>query len=325
MENKFPLNFAYAYGEPSCRAVFRSECEDFIVDEDLGYTPSGEGEHLFVHIKKRGENTNWVAEKLAKFFNVKNMDVGLCGMKDRHAVTSQWFSVYLPTFRESVNWLEFINQFELNIDVLSSDYHTQKLRRGGHQKNIFTIRLRELSDFDGLFPKLERIKLHGVPNYFGEQRFGREANNLTHASEWIESKQKIKSKNKRSIVMSAARSFLFNHSLSARVISGNWSTPLHGDVVVDDCPTGSLWGRGRCAASDLALEIESSALEPFLSWCEHLEHVGLNQERRILALKPIDLSWVQENNDLILNFGLLPGQYATSLLREICILDNQAA
>ncbi len=325
MENPFPLNFAYAYGEPSSHALFRSKNEDFVVEEELGFSPSGDGEHLIVHIKKRGENTQWVAEKLAKFFGVKNMDVGFCGMKDRNAVTSQWFSVYVRGNRESVNWSEFIEQFELNIDVLSSSFHAQKLRRGAHKSNVFTICLRQVAGIDVVESKLEKVKLNGVPNYFGEQRFGRNSSNLVDASAWVSSQKKIRNKNKRSIVMSAARSFLFNRYLSARVEAGNWNFLVDGDEDLNGCPSGALWGRGKSASKAVALQIEEGVLQPYAAWCDHLEHVGLNQERRSLVLSPIGLSWQREGEDLVIRFGLSSGEYATSVLREICVLNNQSA
>lgn len=318
------LDFAYAYGVPSSSGIFRKEVTDFIVDEELGFEFSGEGEHLVVHIKKRGENTHWVAEKLATFFQVKTKDVGFCGRKDRHAVTTQWFSVYLPGQVVDPDWTSFIEDSELNSEVLASRRHNRKLRRGEHAANHFKIRLRDVSDIENLQSRLLDVQKNGVPNYFGEQRFGRECNNLHMAKAWIEDGLRIKNRNKRSMMLSAARSYLFNRVLSERVTQQNWQSLIEGDVEDEGRPTGPLWGRGRSPTVGPALECEQQSLAETITWCDQLEHVGLSQERRALALYANDLSWDVDGSDVNLAFYLMPGQFATSVLREICHLESVA-
>jgi len=322
------LDFSYAYGRPVCQADFRSELNDFIVEEMLGFLPCGEGEHLYVHIKKRGENTQWIAKKLATFFAVKGMDVGFSGMKDRYAQTSQWFSIYLPGYTETVDWQSFIDASESDIEVLDSGMHRQKLRRGMHSANRFTIRLRKLSDCAEPEKRLQAIAAGGVPNYFGEQRFGREGGNLVLADEWFREGKAIRNRDKRGMIMSAARSYLFNTILSDRVQAKSWTTVLDGDAVQDSAsgkvPTAPLWGRGRSATQGEALAIEQASLAICETWTDKLEHLGLNQERRALVLLPEQLSWRFEESDLVVSFVLGPGQYATSLLRELCLLNNLA-
>lgn len=324
MTKDLSLETEYAYGKPTSTAKFRTELLDFIVVEQLGFELAGEGEHLYVEITKRGENTQWIADKLAKFFKVKNMDVGFCGMKDRHAQTTQWFSIYLPKGPKDIDWDAFKELFELNIDVLQSTRHTQKLRRGSHQANLFKIRLQSLARNEKIDHRLFEISQHGVPNYFGEQRFGRGGNNLVMAQRWFEQGETIRQRNKRSMVMSAARSYLFNLVLSERVKQGCWFSSISGDIIDNDSPTGPLWGRGRNQSDDKALALEAQVLVVFARWCDQLEHVGLSQERRRLVLTPEAFDWQWQDSTLNLSFLLPPGEFATSVLREICLLDNQA-
>ena len=317
---EFSLEFPRAYGELTASAVFRLQPEDFQVDEDLGYVPSGEGEHVFLHICKRGENTAWVAEKIAEVAGVNVTDVGYCGRKDRHAVTAQWFSVYLPKGVEP-DWTLINTQ---SIHLLSASRHQHKLRRGEHQQNHFVIRLRNIqtNDRNQLQKKIETIFVKGVPNYFGEQRFGRGGNNLQEAEAILLSGKRYRDKQKRGLMLSAARSYLFNQVLAARVKANNWCEQLEGEV--ESLPSGPLWGRGRPLVSGTLLELEQAALADWAQWCDGLEHAGLSQERRSLQLLPKNgrADWAE--NDLILHFSLNAGEFATSVLHEIAVLENQS-
>ncbi|MFL0811483.1 MAG: tRNA pseudouridine(13) synthase TruD [Agarilytica sp.] len=326
--NSSHLNFDYAFGKPEITAGFRTFPEDFNVDEDLGFEPSGEGEHLVVYIEKENENTHWVAEKLAHYFSIKVKDVGFCGLKDRHAVTTQWFSLYLPKLLDEPDWSEFIRSSELHAKVLSFSRHNKKLRRGEHKGNRFSITLRSVFSNEEekitLEERINQVKENGVPNYFGEQRFGRDANNLNQVQEWVDAKYKIKNSKKRSIIYSSARSYIFNRVLSQRVLEGNWNTLLEGDIEQVGSATGPLWGRGRSSTQGTSAEFEARVLTPLKEWCDALEHVGLNQERRTFVLRPQSMSHQFEGEDLQLSFSLAPGQYATSVLREISQLNNLA-
>ncbi|MDQ2075407.1 tRNA pseudouridine(13) synthase TruD [Marinimicrobium sp. ABcell2] len=318
MNSNFSLDFPYAYGAPLASAQFRVEPEDFQVEEFLGFEPSGEGEHCLVHLRKRGENTAWVADKIAQRAGVPVRDIGYCGLKDRHAVTSQWFSVYLPGQAEP-DWSDLNSE---TVQVLASGRHNKKLRRGGHAANRFVIRLRDLSTQDGIQERLERLFSEGVPNYFGEQRFGSQGSNLHRAQSLLVDRRNIRNRTQRSMALSAARSWLFNKVLGERVLQDNWRLPLLGDPL--DTASGPLWGRGRPLASEATLELESNVLAPWANWCSGLEHVGLHQERRGLLLMPEDASWRWLENDLELAFTLAPGTFATAILREIATLHRPA-
>lgn len=311
---EYPLDFAFAYGEPKARGLFRFQPEDFRVEEELGFAPGGEGEHVYLHVRKRNQNTQWLAGQIARYCTVQDLDVGYCGLKDRHAVTSQWFSVYLPK-GPIVDW----KQFKVDgVEILSSSRHSHKLKPGAHQANHFTIRLRDLQDDVELDSRLRKV-VQGLPNYFGEQRFGINSGNLPQAHSLLVERKAIRNRKQRGLMISAARSYLFNRVLSDRVLQGNWQQCLPGDQ--GDGPTGPLWGRGRPNVSDETALRESNSLEPWRHWCGGLEHVGLQQERRPLICRPRDFVASRENGDLLLGFGLGPGQYATSVLREIAQLQ----
>jgi tRNA pseudouridine13 synthase len=317
------LDFPRAYGSVSARASFRSCPEDFEVIEELGFEPSGDGEHIYLFIEKRGENTAWVAEQIARIAQVKPMDVGYCGRKDRHAVTRQWFSIYLPLRHQQVepDWSLLGSD---SIQVISISRHTRKLRKGEHRANHFRIGLRDLQvdEPELLIKKLEHVFAQGVPNYFGEQRFGNNANNLREANALLVDGKTYRDKQKRGLILSAARSYLFNLVLAERVRVGNWNQLMDGDPQPE--PSGPLWGRGRPPIAGELLTLEQSILSEWSEWCHGLEHMGLSQERRALVLRPSLCSYEwRDDMHLALSFTLESGAFATSLLHELFILDNQ--
>ena len=326
----FPFDFPTVYPSLKLSAHFRSYPEDFIVHEELGFEPSGSGEHWLLHIEKTGQNTHWVAEQIALYCGLSLQDVGYCGRKDRHAITSQWFSLYAPK-QSDVDWDSLAIE---GVTVLSVHRHAKKLRLGSHKANHFSLRLRGVT-CEGASVSDERQQQlsvdiqdrlsKGVPNYFGEQRFGRDKSNLTSAQEWFAQKRKPHPK-RRSMVMSAARSYLFNLLLAERIKQNNWQTPLLGDVLDQNWPTGPLWGRGRSQVSECSLSIEeqvfSGLSEELSEWRRGLEYCGLKQERRSLALFPsnIESSWIGQ--DLRLDFTLPVGTYATAVLAEVAELTS---
>jgi len=326
--NEFPppsIEFPFAYGAPSASADFRSQLTDFIVDEQLGFEPLGEGEHLLVRVRKRGDNTGWIAEQLAAYFGIRPMDVGFCGLKDRHAETSQWFSLYLPKSDptdDEKRLQTFIDESEADLDLLTFGRHIKKLRRGQHTANAFQIILRNIREPDSLPARLSAIAEQGVPNYFGEQRFGRSSSNLHWARRWFEGGETIRSRNKKVMAKSAARSYLFNLVLGERVKLGNWCQLIDNDP---KSLTGPLWGRGRPVVSEALASSEAQAMESCGQWLEGLEHVGLQQERRDLVLHPQHFTWTQEGDILTLRFALPPGAFATAVLRELATLVNCSA
>ena len=191
-----PSLFNYAFGAPVIAGVIRSCPEDFQVDEILGFEPDGDGEHYLLQIRKRNTNTEWLARQLAKFVQIKPMDVSFAGLKDRNAVTTQWFSVRIPGL-DSPDWTNFNKD---DYQIIRAERHRRKLRRGSLKGNSFTIKVRDCNgDMQTVDDRLQAIKQQGVPNYFGEQRFGHHGDNLAMANMMLTEGKKIKNRQKRSI------------------------------------------------------------------------------------------------------------------------------
>jgi len=182
----FSLDFPFSLGRPVAIAGFRTLCADFVVEEELGFTPEGGGEHLYLHIRKENQNTRWVAKLLAEYFAVEEQAVGYSGLKDRHAITSQWFSIHLPGAENPLP-LPIVEGCE----ILASSRHPRKLRPGTHLRNHFEIRLRDVSGSSRqeIDARLEAIVVNGVPNYFGEQRFGIDGGNLREVEKILAQRQ----------------------------------------------------------------------------------------------------------------------------------------
>lgn len=318
MPELFTVDFPPAYGGLLGEAGFRTVNADFLVFEELGFAPSGEGEHVFLEVEKDGDNTAWIARQIAALAGVDTRDIGYCGLKDRHGITRQWFSVYLPKSVEP-DWRALQTD---TLRVLNSTRHKQKLRRGEHRCNRFSIWLRDVTaDQAELDRRLTLIAEHGVPNYFGPQRFGIDSGNLELAQRILVDQVRIKNRPKRSMAISAARSYLFNSVLAERVRRDCWrelmleETPL--EVAGHSLPSGPLWGRGRPQVTGAALALEEQVLADWQHWCEPLEFTGLNQDRRALVSKVQALTWLWDGRDLRLDFALGVGCYATSVIAEL--------
>jgi len=333
------INTPRAYGDTLGKALFKKTPEDFIVNETLVFEPEGEGEHVYLYIKKRNTNTQWLAAELAKFANIKQRDISYAGLKDRNAVTRQWFSLLLHKDKEP-DWSEFKLE---GIDILKATRHRSKLRPGMAKINQFIITLHETDcDEAALKQRIELINQFGVPNYFGEQRFGHDDNNLVQARLLFEGKIKVKQRNKKGLYLSAARSDLFNSVLAERVRQGNWNKAVTGDCMMlegshsffgiekvdneiikrvneyDIHPTGPLWGCGEPLSTQDCLLLEDDILNEQQLFKRGLEMANMKMDRRSLGMKPVALEYEQESPHIIkLAFGLSAGQYATTLLHEL--------
>ena len=329
-----------AHGEAVLSARMRSVPEDFRVEELPSFEPSGSGEHQLLTIEKRGMNTAYAARLLAEWAGVQEMAIGYAGLKDRHALTVQRFSVHLP--RRMAPDIALLER-EGELRVLDHHWHSRKLPRGALAGNRFGLLLRDVQGApDAIDQRLARIAEAGVPNYFGEQRFGREGDNIAQARSMFAGRRVRREQ--RGILLSAARSQLFNRVLAARVERGDWDRALPGEVwmldgtrsvfgpqPLDDAlearlqqmdihPTGPLWGRGALRSADDVAGIENAALadEESLALKKGLERAGLSQERRALRVRPGGLEWTRPTPDtLALSFSLPAGSYATAVLAEL--------
>ena len=341
-----PMTHNYQFDELPCaypvldtNGFIRTVPEDFIVEEQLGFTASGEGEHIFLHIKKEGRNTEDVSRLLARFADVSRKSVSYAGLKDRNALTSQFFSVHLPG-KEGPDW-KLVD--DPNIEFLSVSRHQKKLKRGALSRNNFCLRIRGFSgSSDDAEQRLQLIKIKGVPNYFASQRFGHNANNLVFADQLLVSGKRVKDRFKRNIYYSAARSWLFNLILAERIRRVNWNNAVAGDSLMlngsrscfnveavdeviqsrintfDIHPTAPLWGRGDAMVKAEAAQIESDILRDWHGWTKGLEKARMDLARRAMRVSVADLSWDWlEEDQLQIKFSLPPGSYATAVLREL--------
>jgi tRNA pseudouridine13 synthase len=328
-----------ALGVAPVRGRLRAIPEDFRVEEILGFEPDGEGTHLLLTVEKRGANSGWVAEQLARAAGVPPRDVGSSGHKDRNAVTRQAYTLPWPAQAPFDPCLAFGGE---GWRVVGASRHGRKLRPGSHRANRFVLRVRDVAgDREALRDRLGTIAARGVPNYFGPQRFGRNGSNLERARRWAEGGAAPRDRNPRTFALSAARSQIFNAVLAERVQADSWDRLLPGEAVLldgrrsffrageidaelrargvamDVHPSGPLWGRGPAPAAGDALAIESAVVATEASLCALLDSQGLEQERRALRLPVRDLEWAIEGDDLELAFELPRGAFATAVLHEI--------
>lgn len=309
-------HWPHAYPATGASATLKHLNEDFIVTELPLQLPSGEGEHIWLDVEKNGANTAFVAQQLAEAAKVQERDVGWAGLKDRYAITRQWFSIYFP--KGETPDLRLLQHPEFK--VLGQSRHVKKLRPGDLQGNRFRIVLRDVAgERDAIEANLEAVAAHGVPNYFGAQRFGHDGGNVEQGRAMLAREIRVRNPKKKGIYLSAVRSFVFNEVLALRIQQGLWGKTLPGDVMdAAGRPTGPLWGRGRVTTTDEAQALETGVAERHASLCDGMEHAGLDQERRALVASPVDMSWEWPQADqLVLTFSLLAGNYATSVLNEI--------
>ncbi len=327
-----------AYGGPSGCGTLKLTPDDFQVEECLGFEPEGEGEHVFLWVEKKGRNTDEVAGAIARFSSVAHRQVSYAGLKDKHALTRQWFSVHYPGKAE-LSWGDCRGE---GYRVLRWTRNRRKLKRGALSGNRFNLRIR---DYSGDRHQVEGILVllgdQGMPNYFGPQRFGHQAGNLTRAKALLMGKERPPSRHRKGLYLSAARALIFNQVLSIRMVRGDWQRPVPGDLLMFDGggayfraetldedivsrvaamkihPSGPLWGRGGDFASLDAGDIERQAARCWPEFALGLERMGLKPARRALRVRVTDLAWSWEGKDLRLEFALPAGSYATTLLNEL--------
>ena len=326
-----------AYGAPPANGVLRAEPEDFVVEEELGFAPAGNGAHLLLKIRKRNANTQWVARELTRLAGCRPADAGYAGLKDRRAVAVQWFSVPRP--RSAVDWREPRHP---EFEVLEVHEHTRKLPRGALAGNRFAVRIgaqngegAELGE--RLVPRLEAIGQRGVPNYFGIQRFGRDASNLQRLGTPLHGLPR----DQRGFVLSAARSVIFNAVLAARVTEGSWERLRAGDLANLDgrgsvfhvaavdtelrerCerleihPTGPLWGEGHPPSGGDVLELERAVAARMAPAAAACVAARMRQERRSLRIAVHELRCEVEAQAVRIHFRLARGCFATAVLAEL--------
>ena len=332
----FALNPPRAHGEPLGAGAIKFAAEDFVVEERLGFSADGGDAHELLKVQKRGLDTLALTRQLARIAGVSSRDVGFAGLKDRHAITTQWLTV--PASRPPIEWQGVAGDGFLVTQALP---HSRKLKRGALKGNLFSIVLRDVTvDAEALSHRIEVLKTHGVPNYFGAQRFGRDGGNLDLVDRFASNNELPYGREPRAFVYSAARSLIFNALLARRVLQGTWNRLLPGELVnldgrnswfvleefdevlaqrldrLDIHPTGPMAGKGAALSGEVGA-LEASVLAEFASLVERLSEAGLEADRRPLRLAPTDLVAQLEGTQLHVQFGLPAGAYATVVVREI--------
>lgn len=310
--------------------------EDFVVEEIPAYFCSGQGEHLFLWIEKRDLGADYFQRQLAQRLGLPRGEIGMAGLKDRRAITRQWVSVparmepRLPALDGD------------GIRVLDVQRHGNKLRPGHLQGNRFEVRLRGIEHPERLPALVNAIKSFGMPNFYGEQRFGREAQTLRWGWEMLTGRGRgPRPPFLRKLALSAVQSALFNRVLADRIDAGEFRHVLDGDVchhwprggmfLAEDLAaeqarfdrreivtTGPMFGARMYAAKAKAAERETAALAAAGLAADAFSNWGklLSGTRRFNLVYVDDLAVQHEGPDAKLRFTLPAGSYATTLLRE---------
>lgn len=327
---------------PGIGGTIRSTPEDFQVDERPLYLPCGEGEHLYIKVTKRGLATPDLVRRLSSVLGVKAQAIGVAGLKDARAVTTQMVSIQ-GVNPDLISRLKLDDQL-LKVDVLGR--HRNRLRTGHHAGNRFRLIIRDVADHaDESVPAvLEQLVRRGVPNYFGPQRQGKGGDNYQIGAALLNDPRRRDkmSRAKRIWYLNTYQSFLFNRILAKRidridhVLIGDWAMKLENGACfrVEDAekeqsradrfeisPTGILFGSRVSWASGEPGLIEEAVITEAGTTREALvtaaKSCGFRGERRALRVQLIELEWSLDGSVLALSFALPPGAYATSVLREL--------
>jgi len=348
----------YAWSTPKVTGDLKTTVQDFFVEEQLGFEPDGHGEFYFVFIEKQGINTDFLAKRLAQMAGIAANKVTYSGVKDRHACTRQWFCLHMINKEPDLTNIQEAFREPEKVRVITQSRHSKKLRTGAHVGNRFVLRIRDIEgDLEDLKSRLEMIKMSGVPNYYGAQRFGINGNNLHNGKPFVlkgrQSKRKLSKT--EGFWLSAIRSWFFNEALSTQVRNGMWCRLCDSDIVQYQGRdeqfrlkemTASMhlqavlgnvhpvlplicegWQDGTGAQRE-AVIIESVRQEGELM--QALIDFGLSRESRLARLMPTKMAWEllenpNEQTQLIVEFSLSKGCFATSILREMIRVTDKSA
>lgn len=329
---------------PGIGGVMRATVDDFVVDELPAYEPCGDGEHTLARIEKRGLNTQDAVDRIARALGVNGRDVGYAGLKDRHARTTQWIS--LPR-------VDPARALALDLDgvrVLSADRHRNKIRTGHLRGNRFTLRVTGIEDLDlalrhALAIETE-LRYQGCPNYYGEQRFGRDGANASRGVRWLRGEAPPpRDRFQRRLQVSAVQSTLFNQVLASRVSRGELSRWVEGDLAMRHAQ-GRPWAITEEEAAAMYPSFEASASGPMFGakmpratgeegrredavladaavTLDDLARAGDLAEgtRRVVRVRPEEMQIDRDGDAIRFAFTLPSGAYATVVMREFMKSD----
>ncbi|MDB4837730.1 tRNA pseudouridine(13) synthase TruD [Marinomonas sp.] len=340
----------YAWSEPQVTGDLKTHVQDFYVEEQLGFEPDGKGEFCFVFIEKQGVNTDFLAKRLAQVAGIAENKVTYSGVKDRHACTRQWFCLHVLNQEPDLSSIQEAFREPEIVRVIAQLKHSKKLKTGTHFANRFVIRLRNIQgNLEDLESRLNLIKKGGVPNYYGPQRFGINGNNLQNGKDLVLQGRKNQRKlpKTQSFWLSAIRSWCFNQALHDQIESGMWTRLCADDIAQFQYNDEQFRVKEMTASLHLkTMEGEISPVLPLISsgWengtgpqreqsikaslAEHQDLIegllsfGLSRDSRLARLVPIKMAWkllgeMEDHKQLIVEFSLPKGCFATSVLREM--------
>ena len=334
------LDALYPYGRPVASGRIKCSPADFVVVEELGFEPSGEGEHLLIQVEKTGLGTVELLQRIARDCEIAPAAIGFSGQKDKQATTTQWFSLHLPGRNPA------LESEGHSYRILRAVRHHRKLRRGSHRANRFRIVIRQLEELpEASRRQLQQIANHGIANYFGEQRFGHGGDNVEQALRQLGAK-KLK-RQRRGILLSSLRSYLFNQILARRIAAGHWREPVDGDVFMlrgshsvfsepldetlrqryrdfDISSCASLYGAGRSLSGGDARAIEEAVFAEHGDITDCLDRCGAKLQMRALRVpvEDFDYSYDEVNASLELAACLPAGSYLTTLVEHFLRIED---
>ena len=333
--------------------IIKSAPSDFVVDEIPAYLPSGEGPHLYLHFKKTNRTTDHVVNDIARALNVNHRDIGIAGVKDKVAVTTQWISLLAndATLDEKARALQVEG-----VEILEVKRHANKLKTGHLHGNRFELVIRGVDParLDDVKAAFDVIAKNGVPNAFGHQRFGRDGDNVEKARAWLTGNGRAPGDPRlRRFHFSAVQSAGFNAVLDARARDGSWTMPILGDVLKKEetggmfvctdvqldreraaagevCPTGPMIGDKMRQPEADALALEQRILEPIIEGIDLHRARALGEgTRRVLRLRVTELRHTSSIDEaakagpsvgqaaITVQFVLPKGAYATTVLAHV--------
>jgi tRNA pseudouridine13 synthase len=333
------------YGQPELSGEIKRVADDFRVVEQLGFEPEGHGEHLFLNLRKTGLTTPQLIEKVCAIVGIPPRQAGYSGLKDKQAVTEQWISLHMPGCRSMPDISE-----DDQVQVLDARWHTRKLKAGAHRANTFDIRVRDLHGASSKLPDLvDQIVRFGFANYFGDQRFGAGLDNVDQALRYLGNPRKNKrlSRTRKSLYLSAMRSFLFNRILDRRIKAGFWLAPMAGDLFMLDGSHSifndqlnadiqhryrtldvhsaiSLYGVGDSRVLQDAGELEARVFADYPALTDLLRAQKINRAYRASRARAhnLQVEVAPDGNGMRVRVELARGVYLTSLLGHILRFDK---
>jgi tRNA pseudouridine13 synthase len=323
--------------------MIRAKPEDFLVEEVPLFEPSGEGDHLYVNITKMGATTREVQEDIAGLFDIRYQDVGTAGLKDKDAIATQTFSVYLEENKLDTEYAAALIEDHIGFRVNWTKYHNTKIRSGHLIGNKFKILISDIKMQKRQIKErvdaiTERIHMHGIPNYYGDQRLGRRGKNVIAGWKILNGEKRIGNKWLSRYLVSAYQSYICNRYLSERVNDGMFEKLVYGDVVSMHNNDAKFWVTDLRVDEELFQHNELSFTVPMYgpdmmpaegeaAILEEriFKESGLNMgqlrkhrvrgARRLGRLVPI-IEVEQNNRGIQLTFTLGRGGFATTVLRE---------